>query len=565
MHAERGAGGWGGAAELGVALAALMLLTPARARALGGHAVVQFQDVRQRVQVRNPDGTTRTVESVRQLWSQTYDVAQSLTPRPDLNVFWQLQLNDVSYRGITLNQRTPYGALRLSHPMAGFTASYRPVTTTAGVRDLSGVEQITTQRRQETLVSAYLSAPELPRLDLSWQRTHREANGSPAAETGISRSGRLAWDRGAVSFHGGYGDLERTSGTLAQGPIQRNLDGGAIWRLGESAKRSLSLSYDYAGNRYERGRMDQSQSHTASATGQIRQSQSTQWSFYSNWRRSLIDNGVHSDLTDFESSLFYNLQATRGVHLLAGGGARTIRTETSTGLLNYVSAVASADGPVRRGWKANGSPSHVTNWGPDRPVYSIETAHGGARLDLVRRTTLELDLLLTETSDAAARAARYVAQSSAGLKGSPLRSLTITLSARRYHAGPALFDGASESRSLGLNVRLRPAPKLDLAADVSSSGSLPHNDPHLRTTRVNATWNASSRLRLSGYFTRSDRTQSIAAANALSGQEIVGARVLAALGRTLNLNAGMNVAEPRGATRSQQGDASLTWSFGGPS
>jgi hypothetical protein len=565
MHAERGTGGWGGAAELGVALAALMLLTPGRARALGGHAVVQFQDVRQRVLVTNPDGTTRTVESVRQLWSQTYDVAQSLTPRPDLSVFWQFQLNDISTRGLTLNQRTPYGALRLNHRMAGFSASYRPATTTSGVRGPGGVEQLTTQRRQETMVSAYLSAPEWPRLDLSWQRTHREANGSPAAETGISRSARLAWDRGTVSFHGGYGDVERTSLTLAQVPIQRNLDGGAVWRLGESANRSLTMSYDYAGNRSERGRMDRSQSHTASATGQIRQSQSAQWNFFSNWRRSLIDNGVHTDLTDFESSLFYNLQATRIARLLAGGGTRTVRTETSTGLLNYLSAVASAAGPVRRGWKANGSLSHVTNWEPGRPAYSVETAHGGSRLDVVRRLTLDLDLLLTATSDIAARDARYVVQSSAGLQGSPLRSLTVTLSARRYQAGPALFDGASESRSLGLNVRLRPGSKLDLAADVSSSGSLPHNDPQLRTSRVNATWNASPRLRLSGYYTRSDRTQRIAAATALSGQEIVGARLLAALGRRLNLNAGMNIAEPRGEARSRQGDASLTWSFGGSS
>jgi len=225
----------------------------------------------------------------------------------------------------------------------------------------------------------------------------------------------------------------------------------------------------------------------------------------------------------------------------------------------------SADGPVRRGWKANGSLSHITNWEPARPVYSVESAHGGVRAGVVQRLTLDLDLLLTATDDLAAREARYVVQSSANLQGSPLRSLTVTLSARRYQTGPYLFNGANESRSTALTVRLHPVPSLDLLADVSHTGSLPHNDPRLRTSRVTATWSASSKLQVSGYYTRSDRTQNIAAANALSGQEIVGSRLLATLSRSLSLNAGVNVAEPRGESRSQQADASLTWSFGGPS
>ena len=564
MDAERASGGWTGAAGIGIALVAIVLLFPGRARAMIGHAVVQFQDIRQNVLVTNPDGSTGTMVVDRQFWVQNYDLAHSMNPRPNLNVFWQLQFNGVSFRGITQTQNTPYGTFRVNHTLAGLSASYRPLITTTGARNAFGVEQITTTRRNDSQISAYLAPPSLPRLDLTWQRSTRSVTSLPTDQTGTTRSAQLTYDRGLLNLHGSVGDDRRETGG-AVGTLQRNAAAGVGYRIGESAHQTLLLSYDYAGNRFEHGRTDWSQSHNASATGSLRQSPKAEWTLYGNLRRAMVSDGAQSDVTDYESSLFYTLQATRAARVQAGGGARTLHTETGTGLQRYVSGVLTGDGRVNRVWQATGSLSSMVNWDPEHPTYTISSAHGGSRFAVYHGLSLDLDALLTATSDPTAIASRCVVQTSGNLRGSPLRTLTVTLSARRYQSGSKWFDGASESRGLAANIRLRPVPTLDLLADFSNQGSLPHNDPHLRTRQFNATWNASSNFRLSGYYTLSDRTQRTAAADALTGQAIMGGRLLASLSRSLVLNTGVSAADPRTGSRSRQADASLTWTFGGPS
>ncbi len=564
MRAEGGPGGCGAAVAVGLALLALPL-APARARAVMGRAVVQFQDVRQRLLVTNPDGTTRWVDQHREVWAQNYELTQSDYLRPDLNLFWQLQLNDVATRGIKLNQRTPYGLVRMTHPAFGASASYRPATTTTAFPGPTGLQPLFTDHRQDTQLTAYLAPARLPRLDLTWTRRHREPGNGTANSTGTNRAAQLAYGVGTLAAHAGYTD-QGVSG--AGGPaalLQRGYNAGAAYVLGVSGRRSLGLAYEYSGSERVGKLVDRSESHAVTASGVLRQSVRSQWTLNYILRRSLLFNQVSTGQTDHDGSLLYNFQASRAARLIAGGGLRTERLETGTGILKYVTAVIGADGTWKNIWRATASASHTSNWSVERPAYSTQGYHAGSRLELTSRIGLDVDLLVSANTDSAARSSRYVAQSSAGAQLTPLRGLVVRLSGRRYQAGATPFAGSAVSRGVGLNVRLGPVRDFDLTADFASNGSLPRNDPRVTTTQINANLNPTRRLRLSGYFSRSDRTQRVAAADALGSRELIGGRLTGALSRRLTLIGGINVGDPGRPTHSRQADASLTWTFGGPS
>ena len=431
MRADGGVSGCGGTAILGLAVLSV-LLVPARARAITGRAVIEFQGVRQNLRVTNPDGTTRLVSLNRQFWSQNYQLTQSDYVRPDLNLFWQLQLNDIAYQGVKLNQRTPYGLVRITHPVLGGSASYRPVTTTTAFTGPEGLQPLNTERRQETQLTAYLAPPRLPRLDLSWSRRHREGGGSEADQTGTNRNAQLTYAEGALGVHAGYGDQDLSGAGQATQTLERNYNAGTAYMLGVPGRRSIGLAYEFTGSRRESKAVDRSESHTATLSGQLRQSARSQWNLYYNLRRSLLYDQVSTDQTDSDGSLLYSFQASRAARLIAGGGVRSERFETSSGIMKYLTAVLSADGSWKNHLRGNAGVSHTTNWGVDRPVYSTQGYHVGTRLEFTRRLALDANMLVSANGDSAARSARYVTQAQAGAQITPFRTLVIRLSGRRY-------------------------------------------------------------------------------------------------------------------------------------
>ena len=551
---------------------ALLAAGAAGAESLSGHLQVQYQQLQQSVSVRMPDGSLRQQTLSRSFWVQNYELNHSARIGENLNVFSQLRLTDLAYRGRPEATRTPYGTLRLSHPLYGLTGSHRPTTTTGvispagfGAAADSARSRQVISRNQETLLSGYLSAPKLPRLDLSWLRRHRNRDEVTREETGISRNARASWETGPLNLRAGYADLlQQAGGAMGTRTRQRGLDAGAGFRLTPAEGLSLSLDYDFADTRRGTGggRTDRTRTHGAVLTGGLRQSSRSDWSLNYSYRRTAFAFPSETRLDDHDGGLVYTYRPTRALRFSSAGGLRTARTSTATELVRYLSATASADGQFRPGWQGVATAAHITNWQPGRGRYSVESARTGSRFKIRQGLDANADLQVTSTGDTAARGARVVAQAGAGVAALPLRSLALSFSERRYRSGPGLDRVTANSRATTWDVRWRPVRGLEADLNVSRTGALPRNDPRVTTTQWTLRWEPSRQLQLAGNLSRSGQSRQSGFADQLRGREVAGGRLLAGLWRSLTLNAGVNVAEPGRAGESRQYDAALTKTFG---
>jgi hypothetical protein len=454
--------------------------------------------------------------------------------------------------------------VRLTHPAFGASAAYRPGSTTTAFPTPTGLQPLFTDHNQDTQLTAYVAPPRLPRLDLTWWRRHREPGNGGAASTGTNRSAQLAYALGTLAAHAGYTDQGQSGTGRTTGLLERGYTGGAAYALGAAGRRSLGLSYEYSGSEHLGKVVDRSESHALNASGVLRQSVRSQWTLNYNLRRSLLLDRVVTGQTDHDGSLLYNFQASRAARWVAGGGVRTEHFETGSGILKYLTTVIGTDGTWNK-LRGTASAALTSNWSAERHAYSTQGYHAGTHLDVTSKVGLDVDLLLTANSDIAASGARYVAQSSAGAQLTPLHGLFVRLTGRRYQAGASPLATGAESHGVDINVRLNPDPSFDLTADFGNNGSLPHNDPRVTTTQIIANLRPTGRLWLSGFYTSSNRTQQLASASALGNQELAGGRLVGTLSRSLTLTGGVSVGDLRRPTYSRQVDASLTYSFGGPS
>jgi hypothetical protein len=248
-----------------------------------------------------------------------------------------------------------------------------------------------------------------------------------------------------------------------------------------------------------------------------------------------------------------------------GGGLRTDRTVNLTGndLLRYGTAVLSADGDLRRGWRGQASAAHTSNWLPGHAPYSLETYRAGTRMNLRKDLEVRLDYTVGTTSDTVVRDLRATRQATASVQATPRRSLTVTATTHAYQAGRGLFLTSADSRASSLDLRWRVVPGLDVSATVSRAGALPHNDPRSRTQLYSLSWAPNRAFQLWTTYSRSNQTRRDASSNSLlTGHDIFTARLLANLARTWNVSAGYNVADRGRPDQSRQVDAAVTKRFG---
>lgn len=562
------------ARALASCLAVLPLATGAAADQLAGQFQVQYQNVEQRIQVLRPDGTRRDTTLQREIWVQNYQLTHSARIGAWLNVYSQLQLDDLSQVGRPDASRTPYGALRLAHPVFGFTGSYRPSSVTTGIRlpglansDLAGPPQgRLTTRSQELLFTGYLAPSRLPRIDLSWIRRHRDRNEQVGEETGLTRDARVGYELGPLSVRGGYNDLSTEVG--ATGPsrvIQRSATAGAGLTLAPVEALSLALNYDFSNVRRATPGPDGDRALTHSATlgASLRQSARSTWGLSYLYRRSDLGRRDISDLVDHDGALTYTWSPSRGARLSAAGGARTVQGTGRRDLQRHVGLIASAAGRVRPGWTGTASASHVTQWDPDRGPFSVENLTGGSRFRLAQGLELHADLQVIANGDTAARDARVTSQRSVGVEASPLRSITVRYSVRSYRIGPGLFDAVSDARSSTLDLRWRLHPTLELNGGILKGGSLSRNAPPLTTRQATLQWRPGSAFQLTGTWTRSDQARGSETGTLLTGREFLSGRMVAALGRRTTVSAGIHEANADASGGSRQFDAALTRTFGG--
>ncbi len=543
----------------------------ARAEGMRGYLQVQFQRSDQHLLALAPDSTLREIVLRREFWTQTYELTHAARFANGLNVFSQFRLNDVSFVNSAERSRTPYGTLRLAHPWFGLAGSYQPVTLTTVVRNGSLFptaadtvpQQVATFRTEESLVSGYLSAPRLPRVDVSWRRRHRGSDIQGPAQSGVSRNATASWAVGPLSLRGGYNDLGSGGAGFAPATVvQRSGSGGAGLQFAPRSGMSLALSYDYVQTRHglQAVRSDLSRSHTANLNGSYVMSRVATLSLNYAYRRDLLRSSINSQASNHEGALLLSLQGRNGWRLISGGGVRTSQLELQSDVFRYATAVLSWDGRVRPHWQGTTSVAHVTNWNPGHGSFSVDTWHTGSRMNVRRGVDLLGDWSLAQSGDSAARDLRWTSQTSVGLQATPVRSFTAGLGLRQYHAGPELFRSAAASHATTVDLHWRPWPAFEAEANISRTGLLPANDPRLSTTAVNVRWSPTAVVQITGIYTRS--TQSQLGAQQLIGREVYGGRVLAVLGRSWNFNAGIFSADPNTRTGSRQVDAALTRSFG---
>lgn len=554
--------GWGGACACAVAVVGAAVA--AAAQPLSGHLQAQYQDVQQTVRRLARDGSLRDTTISSRFWIQSYQLNHAARVGENLDVVSQLRLTDLAYQGIASQSRTPYGALRVSHPLFGLSGSFRPATSVTAIGDTANSPSVRT-RTQEALLSGYLSAPNLPRLDGSWIRRHRSRDGQTPEDLGYTRSLQTTWDRGPLNVRGGYSDLiHEPSGFGTRSTAQRSVTSGAALRAAPRPALSVGMDADFSHTRIEdsRGAGNRTQTLSGALTAGLRQSRRADWAMNYSVRRLEIAGPGASRLDDHDAALLLDLHPAPALRATLAGGARTARTASVNGLTRYASATAAFDGVVRPNWRGIASVSHVTSWNPGQAVFGVESFRGGSSFHLRQGFDATTDFQVTSNGDSAARGARLVMQAGSGLTATPWRGLTVVLAERRYRSGPNLFDAQSISHSAGLDLRWKPARTLDVTASLSRAGALPRDDPRVSTAQGTARWSHGPRLQLSGSWTRSDQVRAQSSAAQLPGREVMGGRLLLGLGRDLVFNAGMNVVDPRQATRARQLDATLTRSFG---
>jgi hypothetical protein len=549
------------------------LLSPASSRGdgLAANLLVQYQSVEQRLMLRNSDGTLKPVTLSREAWFQSYEATQTRHWGDRLNFFGQLRLSDVSTPGRPDRTRTPYGTLRLIHPLFGLIGSYSPTTTTGSfgpsgsLGDIAGGPSLTvTTRTQQTLLSGYFAPRLLPRVDLSYTRSHRNRDLLSAPETGTNRRANLAYDRGPLSLHGSYTDLARATPTGRGELLQRSYAAGGGLHLAPSRTSGLQLQYDFS--QTGRTARDRTRSHSATLNGDLRASKVSSWNLFYALRRTQANAiAIGGDLLDHEGSLLYNHRMSRLAKLTAGGGLRTDRSVevTRSSLLRYATAVVAADGDLRHGWRGQASAAHTSNWLPGHAPYSVETYRLGTHMKLRQGLELDGDYNVGTNTDTLLHGLRAVRQASLGLRATPLRGLLLTASSHTYQAGGGILRTAARSRASSLDVRWRPVTGLELSANLSRAGALPKNDPRSTTQLYGLTWTAGRSFQAWGTYSRSNQSRrDVSSISQLSGHDVLTARVLANVGRAWNLSAGYNVADPGHSNQTRQVDAAVTKSFG---
>lgn len=577
MRDEPGIGRGRRVPPLAAALVAVVAAVPAPAEAtqegLSAKLAIQFQRVEQDGMSMGADSLQRRFTTTRSLWLQTYELNHSARIGERLRVLSQFRLTELDYVDRPEGSRQPYGSLRLTHPLFGFTGTHRPTTTTGtfpgrafaeGSPESLDTRKITTRDRESALLG-YLSLPRAPRVDVSWVRRSRDADLFSAGGASVTRNARASYEIGPLRVNGGYHDILRDApGPEGETRDQRSLSGGAGLRLVPSSISSLDFAYDVYDTRraLDTPDPDRSRSHVAAFTGSYRPSARTTWSSYYGYRRSEVAAGNDTTFDDHNATVSVTHSPIRVVQLTGSGGLRTQRVTGRADLIRYASALASAAGRVRKGWQGSASVSHTSNWSDERSAYSIQIARAGSVFDLLRDLRFRTDTQVSANSDSAARGRGTVGTWSGTIEATPWRSLRAELSAQRYQTGPGLFVIRSRSASESVRLQWTPLAAFQLMGYVSRTGALPDNDPRLTTTQLSLRWSPVSQAQLTGSYMKSEQSRTSAVAEQLSGREIYSMQLTLALGPTARLAAGFSTADPESDFTSRQYDVTFTKRFG---
>ena len=502
-----------------------------------------------------------TLGETRQYWSRNMDLAYTRRLSPTLQFSSQFRLNALDYVNRPEGSFSPYGALRLEHPFAGFNLSHRPSRSTNSA-------DITT-RQKETQFSGFVAPSRLPRLDVQWTRQRQEPGNLSRAGTGITRSGRLSWALGGFELRGGAGDLAiDPDDSHTRVVSQRNWDAGLSYR---AARAGWSLHGDADlgdvrhsadGSRWDRNR-------TRGGLFEFSQKLSRRMDANITYQYRGVDAGVGADARSYnthDGSATWTLKPTRATQVLVGGGVRPVTLESgSTRTLGYALVSGIAQGRVRAGWTGISSVSQSLNRRPNGHAYRVGAYRAGSRLILAHGLNLDLDGTVTANGDTAVRDQRTTTVTTMGITATPLRRITFMWNLRGYRSGPSLSHSSAHSNSRVFDLSWQPVTGLDLGANLARSGALPKGEPTLTTRRFLLRLIPTTRFQADLDYSRSDQSRQDTGTGRLAGREVWTGRLLAGLGRRFRVSAGGALSDPGKPTRSRQVDVTVSTRLGGAS
>ena len=528
---------------------------------------IQFRRVDEYARLVRADGSFVDTTLKSEYWSHILSVHDARRLGNTTTLSGELAWTDNYYVGRTQRTQTPSLHANLADPRFGLSAIYQPTRSSSGVSPVvgfqptgarsGGVEILESQQMQ---MAGYLALPQIPRLDVSWQRTHRNNSSFAPQQTSVARTARLAHTLGVFSLQAGYSDVAHQLGSPKAGsPDQTAWDGQGGFSI--VPRRDLSLSSRYGFSTVSRRApgvvTDRNTNQNVSVAGGYRPRSNL--SLDLNYALlHLATSGRQRFANDsHDGALALGYHPIPIVTLSAAGTLRTNTSEAGYGLARAVVGSARVGGRARRGWDLDAGAAHSWTWDRTHPGVAVDAVSTHTRLAV--RKSLELNGGADLSSSAAGGTALL---SSIGVSAHPVKSLGLNLTQSGYQAGSSLFRTTSRSRSRSLDLTWRPRRTLDVRAGLGESGAQPNNRPRTTNERVDLRWLPSAALQLTGSYTHSSSPQTGAGTAQLVGHESFASRLTAALGRTTTMSAGVAITDPGVTQQSRQYDASVTKSFG---
>ncbi len=539
----------------GIRIAALvwLLLSPRVASAqtlLRGVAEIQFQSLDRLAAMDDRESWGRTIQS---------DFSTKI--RQTIDVSAQAQFTEQTVTGRPEMTRISRGSLVVAHRLFGFTASYRPITTTDNLDN--------TSKQQELLLSAYLQKSKLPRIAGSWTRRHVDPSPLFPGATSLSRNVSAAYDVGQFGFHAGYGDESReATGGGAQRPNQNHFNLGTTARF-HWRRATGSGQYDFNQSRSSGigGRVDLTRGHAATLNGTYQFSRTTAGSLNYSYLRTDSHGGSPSS-TQNDGSLVVGHQLSRVFQVSGGGGVRTASFGQRQENEGYVSASIAADAVARPGWRVSAGASHSVNWLPGDRGRAVESFRGNTSmrlangLDLAGDATVSYSSRPAPTPDATAAPSQVTVSSGASLRATPLRPITLNAATRTYRTGSSLFGGGPRTDSRSIDAQLQPAASFRVSGGWALSSNPGANEPDRTIERADVQWDPSRSLSASGNYSRSSGGVRAPGSLTTGSRDAYGGRVIAALTRDLRLTFQYSESDPGLSSHARQFDVTVTQRFG---
>lgn len=535
-----------------VVTASLLAAGPAGAQSMfRGVAEVQYENVNHFVAADN-----------RESWQKALQIDYSTRIRRLFEFSSQLQFSELSFTGRPDRTSTPRGMVRLAHPLFGFSASYRPVTVT-DERDL-------TTKQQELMLSGYFQKARLPRVVGSWLRRHVDPSTNFPGSASVTRNVSANYDLGRLNFHAGWGDQ---ASEATSGPGSNVLTDH--YSLGSSAmftwrRANGSVQYDYLQSRRKNAGAisDVSRLHMAGLNTTYQVSPRTTGSLAYTFRHTGSPRPGTNAFTENDGSLGLAHQLTKALQLSGSGGVRTAAVGERKETESFVSASASADAVARPGWRVGAGASHSVNWLPGDRGRPVDSFRSNTSMQLARGLDVAGDLSVSTSArpvpatDPTAATTQATLATGAGVRATPLRSITVNAGTRHYRTSNSVWRGGPSINTNSVDVFLRPSDLLQMSGGWAQSSTPGTGDPPRTTERANLQWNPTRLIEASGTYTRASQGVRDPNTTLAGSRESYGARVLVALTRDLRTTIQYSEVDPGRPGHARQVNVTVTQSFG---